>query len=60
MDTRNYTSANQIIQIKNEGKGHFSRTKWQPTDSEKIFTNPISNRGIISNIYKELRKFRSY
>jgi hypothetical protein len=28
----------------------------QPTDWEKIFTNPKSDRGIISNIYKELKK----
>jgi hypothetical protein len=33
-----------------------NRTKQQPTDWEKIFTNPTSDRGIISNIYKELKK----
>ena len=33
-----------------------NKTKWQPTDWEKIFTDPITNRGIISNIYKELRE----
>jgi hypothetical protein len=27
------------------------RTKWQPTDWEKIFTNPTSYRGLISSIY---------
>jgi hypothetical protein len=27
-----------------------NRTKWQPTDWEKIFTNPTSARGLISNI----------
>jgi hypothetical protein len=32
------------------------RTKRQPTDWEKIFTNPTSDRGLISNIYKELKK----
>jgi len=32
------------------------RTKWQPTDWEKIFTNPTTDRGLISKIYKELRK----
>jgi hypothetical protein len=26
---------------------------------EKIFTNPISNRGLISNMYKELKKLDS-
>ena len=28
-------------------------------DWEKIFTNPKSNRGLISNIYKELKKLDS-
>ena len=32
------------------------RTKQQPTNWEKIFTNPTSDRGLISNIYKELKK----
>jgi hypothetical protein len=35
------------------------RTKWPPTYSEKIFTNPVSDRGLISNIYKELKKLDS-
>ena len=30
-------------------------TKWQPSDWEKIFTNPISYQGLICNIYKEPR-----
>jgi hypothetical protein len=30
--------------------------KKQPTDWEKIFTNPTFDRGLISNIYKELKK----
>jgi hypothetical protein len=32
---------------------------WQQADWEKIFTNPICNRGLISNIYKELKKLDS-
>jgi hypothetical protein len=40
-------------------KGTVSRAKWQPTDWDKIFTNPTSDRGIISNIYKELQKLDS-
>ena len=36
-----------------------NRTKQQPTDWEKIFTNPTSNRGLISNIYKELKNLNS-
>jgi hypothetical protein len=38
-----------------KGKDTANRTKWQPIDWEKIFTNPISNRGSISKIYKELQ-----
>ena len=34
-----------------KAKDTVNRTKCQSTDWEKIFTNPISNRGIISNIY---------
>ena len=36
-----------------------NRTKQQPTHWEKIFINPMSNRGLISNIYKELKKLDS-
>ena len=42
-----------------KAKDTANRTKWQPTDWEKIFTNLISNRGLISNIYKELKKLDS-
>ena len=31
-----------------------NKTKWQPTEWEKIFANDISNKGLISKIYKEL------
>jgi hypothetical protein len=40
-------------------KETVNRTKRQPTDWEKIVTNPTSNRGLISNIYKELKKLDS-
>ena len=39
-----------------KAKDIVKRTKWQPTNWEKIFTNPTSDRGLISNIYKELKK----
>jgi hypothetical protein len=42
-----------------KAKDTVNRTKWQPTDWEKIFTNPKSNRGLISNIYKKLKKLDS-
>ena len=42
-----------------KAKDTVNRTKLQPTDWEKIFTNPTSDRGLISNIYKELKKLDS-
>ena len=39
-----------------EAKDIVNKTKWQPTEWEKIFTNPISERGLISKISKELKK----
>jgi hypothetical protein len=35
------------------------KIKRPPTDWEKIFTNPKSDRGLISNIQKELKKLDS-
>jgi hypothetical protein len=40
-------------------KNTANRKKWQITDWEKIFTNPTSEKGLISIIYKELRKLES-
>jgi hypothetical protein len=46
-------------------KGPSHKTRYtetntlKSTDWEKIFTNPISNRWITSNIYKELKKLDS-
>jgi hypothetical protein len=42
-----------------KAKDTVNRTKRPPTDWEKIFTNPTSDRGLVSNIYKELRKLDS-
>jgi hypothetical protein len=42
-----------------KAKDTVSRTKGQPTDWGKIFTNPTSDRRLISNIYKELKKLDS-
>jgi hypothetical protein len=42
-----------------KAKDTVNRTKWQPTDWKRIFTNPTSDRGLISNIYKELKKLDS-
>jgi hypothetical protein len=44
-----------------KAKETVNRTKCQPTDrlGEKIFTNSTSDRGLIFNIYKELKKVDS-
>ena len=34
-----------------KAKGTVNRTKRQPTDWERMFANPTSNRGLICNIY---------
>jgi hypothetical protein len=39
-----------------EAKDTVNKTKRQPRDWEKIFTYPKCDRGLISNIYKELKK----
>ena len=42
-----------------KAKDTVNRRKLQPTDWENIFTNPTSDRGLISNIYKELKRLDS-
>ena len=42
-----------------KAKDTVNRTKWQPTNGEKIFTNPTSDRGLIFKIYKEFKKIDS-
>ena len=39
-----------------KAKDTVDKKKQQPTDWEKFFTNPKSDRGLISNIYNELKK----
>jgi hypothetical protein len=39
-----------------KAKETVKRTKRQPTHWEKIFANPKYDRGLISDIYKELKK----
>ena len=40
-------------------KDTVNKTKRPPTDWERIFTYPKSDRGLTSNIYKELKKMDS-
>ena len=42
-----------------KGKDTVNKTKRPPTDWERIFTNPKSDRGLISNIYNEFMKLDS-
>jgi hypothetical protein len=42
-----------------KAKDTVNKTKRPPTDWERIFTNPKADRGLISNIYKELKKLDS-
>jgi hypothetical protein len=42
-----------------KAKATVNKVKGPPTDWERIFTNSTSDRGLISNIYKELKKVDS-
>jgi hypothetical protein len=42
-----------------KAKVTFNKTKRPPTDWESIFTYPKSDRGLISNVYEELKKVDS-
>jgi hypothetical protein len=42
-----------------KAKDTVNKTKRPSTDWERIFTNAKSDRGLISNIYKELKKLDS-
>ena len=42
-----------------KAKDTIKRTNRQPTNWEKFFTNPTSDIGLISNIYKELKNVDS-
>ena len=46
-----------LIKIKSfcTAKETVNKTKRQPTEWEKIFANDLSDKGLVSKIYKELR-----
>ena len=50
-----------LIKLQNfcKAKDTVNKTKRPPTDWERIFINSKSDRGLISNIYKELKKLDS-
>jgi hypothetical protein len=47
------------LQVFCKAKDTINKTKRSPRDGERIFTYPKSDRGLISNIYKELKKVDS-
>ena len=50
-----------LIKIKSfcTAKETISKTKRQPTQWEKIFVHDISDKGLVSKIYKELIKLNT-
>jgi hypothetical protein len=53
-DIRSTIDNSELIKLKSfcKAKDTVHRTKPQSTDWEKIFTNPRSDRGLISKIYR--------
>jgi hypothetical protein len=51
----------ELIKLQSFCKAKYTvnKTKRPPTDWERIFTNPKSDRGLIANVYKELKKMDS-
>jgi hypothetical protein len=47
------------LQSSCKAKDTINKTKKPPTDCERIFTNPKSDGGLISDIYKEIKKVDS-
>ena len=39
-----------------KAKDILTKTKCWPTDWAKVFTNPTSDRGLVSKIYKEFKR----
>ena len=42
-----------------KAKDNVNKTERPPTNWKRIFTNPKSDRGLISNIFKETKKIDS-
>jgi hypothetical protein len=60
-NVRSKTNKWDLIKLQSfcKAKDNVNKTKKPPRDWEKIFTNPTADRGLISNIYKELKKLDS-
>jgi hypothetical protein len=58
---RSKTDKLDLVKLKSFSKANdrVNRTKWQPTDWAKIFTNPTFCIGLIYKKYKELKKLTS-
>ena len=51
-----------LIKVKSfcTAKETISKTKRQPTEWEKIYANDISDKGLVSNIFKELIRLNTH
>jgi hypothetical protein len=60
-DVRSRMDKEDLIKLQNfcKAKDTVNKTKRKPKDWEKFFTNPKSDRELLSNIYKELKKMDS-
>jgi hypothetical protein len=53
------TNGTSKLQGRSKAKDTVNKANRPPTDWERIFTNPKSDRGLISNIFKDLKKVDS-
>ena len=50
-----------LIKLKNfsKAKDTINKKNLKPTDCQKIFTNPTTDRGLMPKIYEELKRLNS-
>ena len=58
METKAKINKWDLVKLKKffPAKETINKTKRQPTDWEEIFANDVTDRGLISNIYKQLKQ----